>query len=150
MSPSVGRLLVCTFAALVEPVPTAARSAPAHAAQPIEPARSDRPVIGMTNLGVLTNGATRAVERFRERGYEVIVFHAVGSGGCAMEQMMKDGLIGAVFDDALGEISDDVRGPLRPAPGSLPWRHRARDLHAEDPAFADEAVDRLVRMIEEG
>ena len=39
---------------------------------------------------------------------EVIVFHAVGSGGRAMEQLMKEGVIGAVFDYALGEISDEL------------------------------------------
>ena len=43
-----------------------------------------KPLIGMTNLGVLTAGATKAVEYFHEAGYEVVVFHAVGSGGRAM------------------------------------------------------------------
>ena len=72
-----------------------------------------KPVIGMTNLGVLTEGANHAVRLFEEAGYHVIVFHAVGSGGRAMEQMMKDGIIGAVFDYALGEIADEVFGGLR-------------------------------------
>jgi len=72
-----------------------------------------KPVIGMTNLGVLTRGALRAVERFHERGYEVIVFHAVGSGGRAMEQLMRDGLIGAVFDYAMGELADEMYHGLR-------------------------------------
>lgn len=81
---------------------------------PVE-SRGDKPLIGMTNLGVLTDGAMRAVQRFRERGYEVIVFHAVGAGGLAMEQMMKEGLIGAVFDYALGEISDELFEGLRAA-----------------------------------
>ena len=77
-------------------------------------ARSDgKPLIAMTNLGVLTEGANRALEYFREAGYEVVVFHAVGSGGRAMEQLMKDGVVGAVFDYALGEIADDVFGGLR-------------------------------------
>lgn len=75
--------------------------------------REGRPVIGITNLGVLTEGAMHAIELFEERGYEVIVFHAVGAGGNAMEQMMKDGLIGAVFDYALGEIADEVFEGLR-------------------------------------
>ena len=54
-----------------------------------------------------------AVELFAERGYETIVFHAIGSGGRAMEQMMKEGIIGAVFDYALGEISDEIYDGLR-------------------------------------
>ena len=75
--------------------------------------KGEKPLIGMSNLGVLTRGAMKAIEYFEEAGYEVIVFHAVGSGGRAMEQMMKEGIIGAVFDYAMGEIADDVFGVLR-------------------------------------
>ncbi len=75
--------------------------------------KSDKPLIGMSNLGVLTQGAMKAIKYFEEAGYEVIVFHAVGSGGRAMEQMMKEGIIGAVFDYAMGEIADDVWSVLR-------------------------------------
>lgn len=82
---------------------------------PLDPRHGDRPVVGMTNLGVLTEGAMQAIRRFEEQGCEVIVFHAVGSGGRAMEQMMKEGLIDAVFDYALGEISDELFHGLRAA-----------------------------------
>ncbi|MHC4823129.1 MAG: Tm-1-like ATP-binding domain-containing protein [Planctomycetota bacterium] len=75
--------------------------------------RGGKPLIGMTNLGVLTEGAMHAIEKFHEAGYEVLVFHAVGSGGAAMEQMMEEGIIGAVFDYALGEISDALFDGLR-------------------------------------
>ncbi len=75
--------------------------------------KGEKPLIGMSNLGVLTNGAIQAIKYFEEAGYEVIVFHAVGSGGRAMEQMMKEGIIGAVFDYAMGEIADDVWKVLR-------------------------------------
>ncbi|HAT26499.1 MAG TPA: hypothetical protein DCS89_05765 [Gammaproteobacteria bacterium] len=74
---------------------------------------NNRPLIAMTNLGVLTEGATYAIELFRQAGYEVVVFHAVGSGGRAMEQLMREGVVKAVFDYALGEIADDVYGGLR-------------------------------------
>ena len=73
----------------------------------------DKPLIGMSNLGVLTQGAMIALEHFAEHGYEVIIFHAIGSGGRAMEQMMKEGIIGGVFDYAMGEIADEVYGVLR-------------------------------------
>ena len=75
--------------------------------------KGDKPLIGMSNLGVLTRGSMKAIRYFEEAGYEVIVFHAVGSGGRAMEQMMKEGIIGAVFDYAMGEIADDVFSVLR-------------------------------------
>ncbi len=75
--------------------------------------RDGRPLIGISNLGVLTRGTMLAIELFRERGYESIVFHAVGTGGRAMELMMKQGIIGAVFDYAMGEISDELFKGLR-------------------------------------
>ena len=70
-------------------------------------------VIGMTNLGVITKGAMHAIELFEKAGYEVITFHAIGAGGEAMEQMMKEGIITAVFDYAMGEIADATFGALR-------------------------------------
>ncbi len=70
-------------------------------------------VIGMSNLGVLTKGAMHAIELFEAAGYEVITFHAIGAGGEAMEQMMREGIITAVFDYALGEIADATFGVLR-------------------------------------
>ena len=38
----------------------------------------EKPVIGITNLGVLTRGALKAIAYFREAGYETIVFHGRG------------------------------------------------------------------------
>lgn len=72
----------------------------------VKRAAGDRKVIGMTNLGVLTDGAMKAMALLQERGYEVIVFHAVGSGGRAMEQLIREGVIHGVFDYAMGEIRD--------------------------------------------
>lgn len=74
-----------------------------------------RPTIGMTNLGVLTDGTMLAKKLFEDAGFEVMVFHAVGAGGLAMEQMMKDGLLVGVFDYGLGEIADELFGGLRAA-----------------------------------
>ena len=70
-------------------------------------------VIGLSNLGVLTKGAIYAIELFEKAGYEVITFHAIGAGGEAMEQMMKEGIITGVFDYALGEIADATFNALR-------------------------------------
>ncbi len=72
-------------------------------------------VIGMSNLGVLTRGAMYATELLEKEGYEVIAFHAIGAGGEAMEQMMKEGIITGVFDYAMGEIADATFGALRAA-----------------------------------
>lgn len=81
----------------------------------MEMPKSVKGVIGMTNLGVLTHGAMQAIREFNAAGYEVITFHAIGAGGLAMEQMMKEGIITGVFDYALGEIADEVFDGLRAA-----------------------------------
>lgn len=75
--------------------------------------KSENPVIGMTNLGVLTQGAMKAIQLLNARGFEVIVFHAVGSGGAAMEAMMREGVITAVFDYGLGELADHMFEGIR-------------------------------------
>jgi len=74
-----------------------------------------KPLIGISNLGVLTQGCMQAIQQFTEKGYETIVFHAVGAGGRAMEQMMREGIITAVFDYGLGDIADSVFGGIRAA-----------------------------------
>ena len=56
-----------------------------------------------------------AKQLFEDAGFEVMVFHAVGSGGLAMEQMMKEGLLVGVFDYGLGEIADELFDGLRAA-----------------------------------
>jgi uncharacterized protein (UPF0261 family) len=91
----------------------AAACAMAEVKTVFEATKGEKPLIGMSNLGVLTRGSMEAIKYMESRGYEVIVFHAVGSGGRAMEQMMKEGIIGAVFDYAMGEIADDVWKVLR-------------------------------------
>ncbi|MDG2149109.1 MAG: Tm-1-like ATP-binding domain-containing protein [Planctomycetota bacterium] len=79
----------------------------------LDSSTGEKPVVGLTNLGVLTEGAERAIAALEQAGCEVLVFHAVGSGGRAMEQLIKEGVITAVFDYALGEISDELFGGLR-------------------------------------
>lgn len=76
-----------------------------------------RPTVALTNLGCLTRGAMRAIKALDEKGYETVVFHAVGSGGKALEQMIREGLLAGVFDYGLGDLADAVHGGLRAADG---------------------------------
>ena len=51
----------------------------------------DEPPLGaLTMFGVTTAGVMRVQERLEGAGFETIVFHAVGTGGQAMEQMVED------------------------------------------------------------
>jgi uncharacterized protein (UPF0261 family) len=78
-------------------------------------AAAQKPMIAITNLGVLTQGTMRAIKLFEAKGYETIVFHAVGNGGKAMEQMIREKLLAGVFDYGLGDVADAVHGGLRAA-----------------------------------
>src|SRR5579871_1400150 len=68
----------------------------------------DRPVVGVTTVGITTQGAMKAVEVLQSAGFETIVFHAVGTGGRAMEALMKEGVIKAVLDIATIEVANEM------------------------------------------
>jgi len=65
-----------------------------------------RSLVAVTTVGITTRGAMKAVKTLNNAGYETIVFHAIGPGGRAMEQMMRDGIIGAVLDYSTIEVSN--------------------------------------------
>jgi uncharacterized protein (UPF0261 family) len=69
---------------------------------------SDRPLVGVTTVGITTQGAMKAIEVLEDAGYETIVFHAIGPGGRAMEQLMEEGIIGAVLDYSTIEVSNEM------------------------------------------
>lgn len=79
------------------------------AEQAIPPA-DDRPIIAATMFGVTTPCVTRLRERLEGAGYEVLVFHATGSGGRAMEALIADGYVVAVADITTTEWADEVVG----------------------------------------
>ncbi len=67
-----------------------------------------RPLVAITTVGITTKGAMKAAEVLEQAGYETIIFHAIGPGGRAMEQMMKEGIIGAVLDYSTIEVSNEM------------------------------------------
>ena len=73
-------------------------------------ASSDRPLVAATMFGVTTPCVQRARQILEEAGYEVLVFHATGNGGRAMESLIKDGLIAGVLDVTTTELADELVG----------------------------------------
>ena len=53
-----------------------------------------------------------ARERLEEKGYEVLVFHATGTGGLTMESFIADGLIHGVLDITTTELADELVGGI--------------------------------------
>jgi uncharacterized protein (UPF0261 family) len=80
------------------------------ASAPKPAAGSRKPLVGATMFGVTTPCVTRARERLEELGYEVLVFHATGSGGQSMEPLVRDGFLDAVLDITTTELADDLVG----------------------------------------
>ena len=81
---------------------------------------ADRPLIGATMFGVTTACVTTARERLEELGYEVLVFHATGTGGQSMEALAKAGFLAGVLDTTTTELADElVGGVLSAGPDRL-------------------------------
>jgi uncharacterized protein (UPF0261 family) len=85
-----------------------------------------RPLVAATMFGVTTPCVTRAREELERRGYEVLVFHATGTGGKAMEALVEGGLLRGVLDVTTTELCDDlVGGVLSAGPKRLEAAGRA-------------------------
>ena len=69
-----------------------------------------RPVVAATMFGVTTPAVTAARAELERRGYEVLVFHATGTGGRAMESLVEAGLVAGVLDLTTTELADDLVG----------------------------------------
>jgi len=52
-----------------------------------------RPLIGCMMFGVTTPCVLRAAKYFEGRGYDVLINHAVGSGGRSLEELIRDGFV---------------------------------------------------------
>ena len=69
-----------------------------------------RPLIAATMFGVTTPCVTAARKRLEAAGYDVVVFHATGTGGRAMEGLIDDGYFAGVLDATTTEWCDEVVG----------------------------------------
>ena len=61
-------------------------------------------------FGVTTPCVTMVRERLEQAGYDVLVFHATGTGGRAMEGLIEDGYFAGVVDITTTEWCDEVVG----------------------------------------
>ncbi|GIP27006.1 hypothetical protein J23TS9_21360 [Paenibacillus sp. J23TS9] len=85
-----------------------------------EPPRDKKPLIAATMFGVTTPCVTYAREFLEEQGYEVLVFHATGTGGQTMESLIEGGFIDGVLDLTTTEWCDElVGGVLAAGPNRL-------------------------------
>ncbi|MUV56321.1 Tm-1-like ATP-binding domain-containing protein [Halogeometricum sp. CBA1124] len=80
----------------------------------------EKPTIGITMFGVTTPCVKTARKMLEDRGYETIVFHATGTGGRAMEDLIREGVVDGVLDVTTTEWADElVGGVLNAGPERL-------------------------------
>lgn len=73
-------------------------------------AAAERPLVAASMFGNTTKAVDHAREILEAKGYEVLVFHATGSGGRTMESLIADGYIAASLDMTPTELADEVCG----------------------------------------
>ena len=83
------------------------------------------PLVGASMFGVTTPCVNAAREQLERDGYEVLVFHATGTGGRALEGLVAPALAG-VLDVTTTELADEVvGGTLSAGPDRLDAAGRA-------------------------
>jgi uncharacterized protein (UPF0261 family) len=82
------------------------------APQPAGDPASERPLVAATMFGVTTPAVNHAREVLDGLGYEVVVFHATGTGGESMEALIGSGYFTGVFDLTTTELADELVGGI--------------------------------------
>jgi uncharacterized protein (UPF0261 family) len=73
-------------------------------------AKGKKKRIALTFFGFITKGAEEIKRSLEARGYEVIPFHANGTGGTAMEELAAEGYFVGILDFAIHELADELMG----------------------------------------
>jgi uncharacterized protein (UPF0261 family) len=104
------------------------------------PAGEDRPIITASMFGNTTDCVNACVKSLNEKGFEVLVFHATGAGGRAMETLVADGLVEAVLDITTTEWADELcQGVFSAGPERLDAPGRSGVPHLIVPGCVDMA-----------
>jgi len=83
----------------------------------VEEVPEEKPLIAATMFGNTTVAVEHAREILEENGYEVLVFHATGTGGRTMEMLVDEGYFAGVLDLTTTEWADEVCGGVLSAGG---------------------------------
>lgn len=100
----ISRIIFTQAAGAISGMVSAVASA-AGAGQP-----EDKPIITASMFGNTTDAVNAARVALTEKGYEVFVFHATGTGGKTMEALIREGLVDAVLDITTTEWADTICG----------------------------------------
>jgi uncharacterized protein (UPF0261 family) len=72
----------------------------------------DKRIIVASQFGNTTDCVSHARTLLERAGYEVLVFHATGTGGRTMESLIEAGMVAGVLDVTTTEWADEVAGGI--------------------------------------
>ncbi len=87
--------------------------ATASMARAYSPVRVEpKPLIAMSTLSTIDRCTVRVRKALEQKGYEVMVFHTLGTGGMALDQLVRERDVAAVVDSSLVEHNDFLNNGL--------------------------------------
>jgi uncharacterized protein (UPF0261 family) len=127
-----------------------------------KPEVKNKPIVIISMNGTVTDCGLAVKALLEKNGYEVLVFHTIGTGGEALEEYVKSNKVHAVIELGVNEITNDLMGGLASAgpdrltaagrceipqivvPGSadfinflgpetVPPKYRRRNIHSHNP-----------------
>jgi uncharacterized protein (UPF0261 family) len=85
-----------------------------------EPKYISKKSVAISIFGNTTKCVDKCSELLKEKGFEVLVFHATGVGGKTMESLIREGAFDAVLDVTTTELADELyHGILSAGPERL-------------------------------
>ena len=76
------------------------------------PVQEDKPLVMISTLSTTDKCSVRVREALTKQGYEVMVFHTLGTGGATLDDIVREREVAAVVDMSLVEINDFLQGGL--------------------------------------
>ena len=76
----------------------------------VPPVAQDKPIIAASMFGNTNTCVQHARKILEAAGYEVLIFHATGTGGRVMESLIESGMVAGVLDLTTTEWADEVVG----------------------------------------
>ena len=102
------------------------------------PDGNDKPIICVSMFGNTTACVEKCAARLEEAGYAPIIFHATGSGGRSMEELIMGGHCAACLDITTTEWADEIcHGILSAGPQRLDGPAAAGIPHVIAPGCLD-------------
>ncbi|WP_339709264.1 Tm-1-like ATP-binding domain-containing protein [uncultured Kriegella sp.] len=90
----------------------AAAAITAMAETKVDVAADVKKSIAISMFGNTTKCVDKCTELLREKGYEVMAFHATGVGGATMEALIRERVFDAVLDITTTELADELCGGI--------------------------------------